>query len=85
MLLPARCHHGRAQLVFGHSRYHLPLVPILALYAAALWTRAPMVIAPATARAGRRRRIGRVARVIWGRQVLVVDAARIQGFFASCR
>ena len=37
MLLPIVVITGVHTLVFGHSRYHIPLVPILAIYAARLW------------------------------------------------
>lgn len=29
---------GIHTLVFAHSRYHLPLMPVLGIYAAAAWT-----------------------------------------------
>ena len=38
LLLPVVVTMGAHTIVFGHSRYHLPLMPILALYAAALIT-----------------------------------------------
>jgi 4-amino-4-deoxy-L-arabinose transferase-like glycosyltransferase len=70
-------------IAFGHSRYHVPLVPILAIYAAAFtsvgwakldsWrTRAPLAAAVASVL---------VLATIWVRQVLVVDAERIRRFF----
>jgi hypothetical protein len=39
MLLPVLALAGAHTIVFGHERYHLPLVPILALFAAAVWIR----------------------------------------------
>ncbi len=38
LLLVAAFVCGIHTLVFGHSRYHLPLMPLLAVYAAAAWT-----------------------------------------------
>ena len=70
---------GMHTLAFGHERYHLPLIPLLMLYAAAAvtqrsWqhlgirlrrTAAPLAVATSLL-------------VIWGREVLVVEADRIQ-------
>ncbi len=70
---------GMHTLAFGHERYHLPLIPFLLLYAAAA------VIQQSWLRF--RREIKRVAIplmaciglfVIWGREVLSVDADRIK-------
>jgi hypothetical protein len=64
-------------IIFGHSRYHLPLIPIFAVYAGQVIVRAfslqlarrPMLIgATATVAA---------LATIWIRQVIVVDLARI--------
>jgi 4-amino-4-deoxy-L-arabinose transferase-like glycosyltransferase len=38
LLLVAAFICGLHTLVFAHSRYHLPLMPLLAVYAAAAWT-----------------------------------------------
>jgi 4-amino-4-deoxy-L-arabinose transferase-like glycosyltransferase len=73
-------------ITFGHSRYHLPLMPILMLYAAAalrqrsgilerLRTRA--VIAPAFAVS--------VAVLIWSREVLVRDSEHIASLIRVLR
>lgn len=77
VLLPVLLIVGGHSIVFGHSRYHLPLMPILGVYAAALWTKAP-----AYALSHRFVRIGALASVIalvavWIRQLAVVDLARI--------
>ena len=81
LLLPVLVIMGGHSIVFGHSRYHLPLIPIFGLYAAALWTRAP-----AFALSHRFVRIGALASVsallaVWIRQVAVVDLARISSLF----
>ena len=70
---------GMHMITFGHSRYHLPLIPFLSIYAAAavserswlrlrerrLMARAPIFIW-----------VGLL--VIWGRELLIVDAERIK-------
>jgi 4-amino-4-deoxy-L-arabinose transferase-like glycosyltransferase len=81
LLLPVLVIMGGHTIVFGHSRYHLPLMPIFGLYAAALWT-----AAPAFALSHRFVRIGALASVstllaVWIRQVVVVDLARISSLF----
>jgi hypothetical protein len=85
LLLPCFAITAAHAIVFAHSRYHIPVVPVLALYAAAFWTSDPVKV-------GERRLAlaGAAASVlllvtIWGRQILVVDAGRIQGFFAHVR
>jgi hypothetical protein len=72
---------GLHTITFGHSRYHLPFVPLLLLYAAAAvhnqsWQ---------CFRAGLRSAATPVAiwiglGVIWSREVLLVDASRIRDF-----
>ncbi len=65
-------------IVFGHSRYHFPLMPILGVYAAALlcagraaWPRvaSPSVLGAALTTM--------VLSAFWVRQVFIVDAGRI--------
>ena len=66
-------------VVFGHSRYHLPLIPLFALYASALLTTQTVAV-------WRERRpavVGAAATVLvlialWLRQIVLVDAARIK-------
>ena len=53
LLLPVLLIMGGHTIVFGHSRYHLPLIPIFGLYAAALWAKAPAFRLVAPLRAGR--------------------------------
>ena len=81
-------------IVFGHSRYHIPLIPILALYGAALMQQLaarstgliprlafrlrPVQIAGAAATVA-------VLVLIWSRQLLYVDADRIRTFLAHVR
>jgi 4-amino-4-deoxy-L-arabinose transferase-like glycosyltransferase len=82
LLLPVLVIMGGHSIVFGHSRYHLPLIPIFGLYAAALLTKAP-----AFALSHRFVRIGALASVsallaVWIRQVAVVDLARISSLFS---
>lgn len=77
LLLPVVITTGAHTLVFGHSRYHLPLMPLFVVYAAALAERyghvrltlAPRVVGAAASVA--------VLVTIWARQVLVVDLPRI--------
>jgi 4-amino-4-deoxy-L-arabinose transferase-like glycosyltransferase len=68
-------------IVFGHSRYHLPLLPILMLYAAAavearVWDRLrgglglPSPVVATSALLG----------LSWARQIWIVDYARVSGF-----
>jgi 4-amino-4-deoxy-L-arabinose transferase-like glycosyltransferase len=78
---------GIHTIVFGHERYHLPLIPLLCLYAAAA-----VVI-----QSWRRLRENLLASaallmvwvgllIIWGREVFIVDASRVkallQGFLS---
>jgi 4-amino-4-deoxy-L-arabinose transferase-like glycosyltransferase len=78
LLLPVLLITGLHTVVFGHSRYHVPLIPILAIYAAALVT----TRAGSPARASRTAVAGAVVSVlvlvaIWLRQVVLVDLQRI--------
>jgi 4-amino-4-deoxy-L-arabinose transferase-like glycosyltransferase len=79
LLLPIVIIMGVHTLVFGHSRYHLPLMPVFTLYAAALLS---THLAPAW-RERRSSFLGAAATVlmlvaVWVRQIVVVDAARIR-------
>ena len=82
LLLPVVVITGVHTLVFGHSRYHLPLIPVFALYAAAF-------VSGARLAAWRERRpafVGATATVlmlitVWIRQIVLVDAARIRAYF----
>lgn len=75
---------GMHMLAFGHERYHLPLIPFLLLYAAASvigrnWQQLRdglrQAAAPLAAMAS--------LLVIWGREVLVIDADRIQALLRT--
>jgi 4-amino-4-deoxy-L-arabinose transferase-like glycosyltransferase len=81
LLLPVAVITGVHTLVFGHSRYHLPLMPMFALYATAFVSTGGLA-------AWRERRpafVGAAATVlmlvaVWVRQVVLVDAARIRAY-----
>jgi 4-amino-4-deoxy-L-arabinose transferase-like glycosyltransferase len=78
LLVPVLVLIGAHTIVFGHSRYHLPLIPILGLYAAALVTDRVPVLAVSR----RPALVGAVASTIvlvavWVRQIAVTDLDRI--------
>jgi 4-amino-4-deoxy-L-arabinose transferase-like glycosyltransferase len=81
LLLPVVMIMGVHTIVFGHSRYHLPLVPILAVYAAAF-----IVDRNALHRDGARVRMAGAAATclvligIWTRQIVTVDFGRLKEF-----
>jgi 4-amino-4-deoxy-L-arabinose transferase-like glycosyltransferase len=82
LLLPATAIMAAHALTFGHSRYHIPLIPILALYASACWSGSTStVLERRFALAGAALSVMALS-VVWIRQLLVVDAQRIRGFFA---
>jgi hypothetical protein len=79
LLLPVVFIAGMHALTFGHERYHLPLIPILLLYAAAAisyrsWERVRAPVQPVAAPLA----VACSLLVIWGREVLLVDADKIQ-------
>jgi 4-amino-4-deoxy-L-arabinose transferase-like glycosyltransferase len=82
LLLPIVAIMGVHMLAFGHSRYHLPLMPILILYASALvWTRPRL-----SWRTAGLPLLGAAASVtllafVWVHQVILSDASRIKAFF----
>jgi 4-amino-4-deoxy-L-arabinose transferase-like glycosyltransferase len=82
LLLPIAALTGVHMLAFGHSRYHLPLIPILAIYAAAFATRWRDALSTSArgARAGLAASIVALV-VVWCRQVIAVDAHRILALF----
>jgi hypothetical protein len=83
VLLPVLLIMAGHTIVFGHSRYHLPLIPLLALYGsaaavAARWRVPRIVWSPAVAGAA-----VTVALLlsIWVRQIVYSDFARLASFF----
>jgi 4-amino-4-deoxy-L-arabinose transferase-like glycosyltransferase len=71
---------GVHTIVFGHSRYHLPLVPFLAMYAAAALTQQSWrVMFAEPHRAVLPLASMAVLLVIWGRELMVRDLERVQG------
>jgi 4-amino-4-deoxy-L-arabinose transferase-like glycosyltransferase len=86
LLLPILLFVVAHSLIFGHSRYHLPLIPIFALYAAQLAAvrgvrirpvLRPSLVAAATTVA--------VLLAVWIRQVAFVDSARISSLLGYVR
>jgi 4-amino-4-deoxy-L-arabinose transferase-like glycosyltransferase len=78
LLLPIAIIMGAHTIVFGHSRYHLPLMPLFAVYAAALVT----MRAPAYRFSHRPTLVGAAVTVtvllsVWIRQIALSDFARI--------
>lgn len=81
LLLPVLAITGAHTLAFGHSRYHIPLIPILCLYGAALLSARE----PIAWRRYRPALVGAAISItifisIWVRQIVTVDGARIRQF-----
>lgn len=77
LLVPVVVIMGLHTIVFGHSRYHMPLMPILGLYGASL-----ALHLQALAPARRPVFVGALVSItallaVWIRQVAIVDLARI--------
>ncbi len=78
LLLPVLVLMGAHTIVFGHSRYHLPLIPIFALYAAAVLepqarkfaVSRPVILAAAGVSVV-------VLMSVWVRQIVITDFDRI--------
>ena len=71
-------------IVYGHSRYHLPLVPFLAIYAAAAWTQVSwrgLFVSPRLAAAPVAMMAVLVA--VWSHEVFFRDAARIRALLQA--
>lgn len=80
LLLPVVLITGIHTLVFAHSRYHVPLIPILGIYAASFLVRLPAFRwTPGVATTGAILTIA-VALTIWLRQILIVDLPRLTAF-----
>jgi hypothetical protein len=81
LLIPVVAITGIHTIVFGHSRYHVPLEPILMLFASAAlvmpqgmpWRARPLVVGGALLTVA-------LLVSIWLREVLIVDADRIRAF-----
>jgi 4-amino-4-deoxy-L-arabinose transferase-like glycosyltransferase len=78
LLLPVAVIMGAHTIVFGHSRYHLPLMPIFAIYAAAVlsaqvpvyrFSHRPVLVGAAVTVT--------VLFSVWIRQIVIQDFARI--------
>jgi 4-amino-4-deoxy-L-arabinose transferase-like glycosyltransferase len=80
LLLPLLAITAAHTIVFGHSRYHLPLIPILALYAGALVQRPPRVRSMLARPQGWGAVLtALVLLTIWARELIFVDLDRIRG------
>jgi hypothetical protein len=86
MLLPCVAIMGVHMIVFGHSRYHQPLIPVLATYAAALALRyrAGSWRGPAWAMTGAGLSVALLV-AVWLRQLLFTDAARLKSLLDFLR
>jgi hypothetical protein len=82
LLLPIVVITGVHSLVFGHSRYHLPLVPVLGVYAAAVLQAGPIRLAGRhrVAAFGALLTLGLIV-ALWARQIFLVDAGRLRALF----
>jgi hypothetical protein len=85
LLLPIVVIMGVHAIVFGHPRYHVPLIPILAVYAAAVWHQGPVRIwrlqRPAAGMAAVLSLLLLVS--AWARQIFLVDGERVRGFLST--
>jgi len=84
MLLPVLLIMAGHTIVFGHSRYHLPLIPPLALYGSAavvaVRRRVPRIVwSPAVAGAAV---TVAVLMSVWVRQLVYTDFGRLASFFS---
>jgi hypothetical protein len=73
---------GVHTVVFGHSRYHVPLVPIMVLYGVALLMHARTL----DLRERRPAALGALVSmallgIVWARQLFVVEADKIKALF----
>jgi 4-amino-4-deoxy-L-arabinose transferase-like glycosyltransferase len=78
LLLPVVVIMGAHSIVFGHSRYHLPLIPIFAIYSAAVLERRAVAIrsSPRPVLLGATVSIT-ILLAVWVRQIAIVDLPRI--------
>jgi 4-amino-4-deoxy-L-arabinose transferase-like glycosyltransferase len=84
LLFPVALITGAHTIVFGHSRYHLPLMPLVGIWAAALVAGrlSDVRFQPRVMVAGAAASVLLLC-TIWVRQVVVVDATRIATLFRS--
>ena len=82
LLLPIVIITGVHSLVFGHSRYHLPLVPLLCLYASALVVGGRRTRWSSSSKYGATLLVGLLI-LVWARQVVLVDGDRIRHLLSS--
>jgi hypothetical protein len=79
MLLPILAITAAHSIVFGHERYHLPLMPLFAVPAAAIWDRGPRAAWQRSPLLGAGAALCMLVLVgIWVRQVIFVDGARLR-------
>lgn len=85
MLVPIVVITGVHTIVFGHARYHKPLVPIVAIYAAAWLVERSRRGLPKPSRAAMAGAVLTVVLLLagWGRQALVVDGDRLRSLVAA--
>jgi hypothetical protein len=84
LLFPVVLITGAHTIVFGHSRYHLPLMPLFGIWAAAVvesrlsdvWFQPRLMVAGAVVSM-------LLLCTIWARQIVFVDAARLAEIFRS--
>src|SRR5262245_4884246 len=77
LLFPVVLFVAAHSIIFGHSRYHLPLIPVFSVYAAQLMLRASSLqLARRPMLVGATATVAALA-TIWIRQLIVVDLARI--------
>jgi 4-amino-4-deoxy-L-arabinose transferase-like glycosyltransferase len=83
LLLPVVLIAGVHTIVFGHSRYHVPLFPILALYAAAVFVEAGWKLWRLNRLSFAGAAVCALTLVfIWTRQILITDLERIRAFIS---
>src|SRR5204863_9711503 len=78
LLLPVVTIVGIHTVVFGHSRYHLPVIPILALYASSFALERPRPSWVPYYRVMAATATGVVLTTFWLREVLVTNVDRLR-------
>jgi hypothetical protein len=72
-------------IVFGHSRYHLPLVPFLAIYAGAAWSNRSWRDLLSLRQAAAPLALATVLVLVWSHEILFRDADRIRMLLQALR